>query len=884
MKKLIGIFSLFFVFSFCPVNNKLFAQDNFVAIVVRDSVRDVYLDGATVKFIFNKDTSKAAVNSYGYVFFQTYPGRKYKIIVSYVGYKTKTMSLVARMGSNNVVFNLEPDAINLNQIIVKGQEVMMLIKGDTIKYNITALKTMEGDDLIEAIKMIPGITMDEHGISHLGKPINRVYVNNTLLFGKNKSEQALTTLKADEVKNVEIYEESTDRAKFIGLENGEKQKVINIVTKKKLETIIKTNITSVAGSESDNDNKKYNLQGSYSIYNKNTNFYSNIILGNTPLGFTAEKERGTSKSINVNFSKNSSKKFTFFSTINYSNSSNSNKNSIERNYLPSDQYNSRNYNEYSNSKNVTSSIGTSLVGQYVDSLNLIQIYLSMNNGLSNADNQRNGILNEDGIILNQLNSLSLNSNENFSFSQNSTWTRRLKKPGRSASLSLSFSNKSNWGNGSQIDTNIFTTNKLYDLKKSNGITNSATGVISYGEPIVGGEMNLRYEFSITKGYGRRDSKDMLLGIIDTTNTYNNETSSTRNKLSLVYTLNKKKINIFSNFGVTTGHNYRDEQFPLVYKFSRQYTGADLNFNLKKDLSTKSFIEFSYNGLSDIPSLESLRGVVNNSNPLFLRAGNPDLKSSFRQNINFKYTYYSVKGSVIALNISGSNNFRGVTVKKVYFNEDEYFAKYNYTFHKGNTLNTSVNVSGIMSGGANLSYSKNFSKIKGIFNLSMGYTFSQNPFFNEERLVYQVNNSYNLTSSIQTNFSKKFIFNLSSDSRKGFTSNGTGSLTSYFSQRLTNDIRSLLFGRLILRNSLSYNYYNKPELIGSKVSYLNWNFSAGYKFKKDLGEIVFIGKDLLNNTSTVSTSVREDYLQKSYNNDKVKRVFLISLNINLIKRK
>ena len=281
----------------CNIDNKIFAQNNIFRIFVKDSLRNLPLEGTTLKIITKGDTIISVSDKNGVCKFVETPGSEYTIIASYVGYKTKILSVYPNQILRSIDISLTEDVKELRELIIKDQAVMVVISGDTLVYNISALKTIEGDDLIESISLIPGISINEGSIFHFGRPVSRIYVNKTLLFGKDNLKAPLTNLKSDEVQKVEIYEESTDYSKFLGVKNGDKQKVMNIVTKKHLEVVTNMSFNPAAGKEKDNTELKYNLSGTFNKFSLDRIIESNLNIANINSGILLDRVRNKSKTL-----------------------------------------------------------------------------------------------------------------------------------------------------------------------------------------------------------------------------------------------------------------------------------------------------------------------------------------------------------------------------------------------------------------------------------------------------------------------------------------------------------------------------------------------------------------------------------------------------------
>lgn len=117
-------------------------------------------------------------------------------------------------------------------MVVEGRARLVSQRGDTLVYNATALRTMEGDEAFRLLEQLPGVEVDEGGsVTIQGEKLARIYVNGRTIFGESPAA-ALNTLLAGDVAKLEVYDEATDDEIRQNRRFAEKQKVMNIRTKR----------------------------------------------------------------------------------------------------------------------------------------------------------------------------------------------------------------------------------------------------------------------------------------------------------------------------------------------------------------------------------------------------------------------------------------------------------------------------------------------------------------------------------------------------------------------------------------------------------------------------------------------------------------------------
>ncbi|RYG33611.1 MAG: hypothetical protein EOO01_33030, partial [Chitinophagaceae bacterium] len=105
------------------------------------------------------------------------------------------------------------------------------IKGDTTVYTADSFKVREGANVEELLRRLPGIQVDKDGkITAMGERVTKVLVDGEEFFGSDPGI-ATKNLRADVVKEVEVFDKKSDQAEFTGIDDGVKNKTINLKLK-----------------------------------------------------------------------------------------------------------------------------------------------------------------------------------------------------------------------------------------------------------------------------------------------------------------------------------------------------------------------------------------------------------------------------------------------------------------------------------------------------------------------------------------------------------------------------------------------------------------------------------------------------------------------------
>ncbi len=128
------------------------------------------------------------------------------------------------------IINMIPKSKLLAEVIIKSGSPIR-IKGDTTVYTADSFKVREGANVEELLRRLPGIQVDKDGkITAMGERVKKVLVDGEEFFGSDPGI-ATKNLRADIVKEVEVFDKKSDQAEFTGIDDGVKDKTINLKLK-----------------------------------------------------------------------------------------------------------------------------------------------------------------------------------------------------------------------------------------------------------------------------------------------------------------------------------------------------------------------------------------------------------------------------------------------------------------------------------------------------------------------------------------------------------------------------------------------------------------------------------------------------------------------------
>jgi hypothetical protein len=308
-----------------------------------------------------------------------------------------------------------------------------------------------------------------------------------------------------------------------------------------------------------------------------------------------------------------------------------------------------------------------------DSTGLFKFVLKGTNTLKASSADYEGTTLRDNLtIINQSNRATTLSENDKAITSNFSFRKKFAKKGRSISFTtdLNFNDKSQ--DASLKAENVFYTvgqsNRLENIDQQKGAKQLGSSIASnlvYTEPISKKSFLLfKYGLSIGKNDAERntfiqnnagDYKTLVDSLSNhfKFNTFNNNAS-------ISYRYVAKKMNVV--FGSGAGRvNYQAENIENLTKRSIGFNNFLPTFSLNFKPKQQRNINLDYNGSTTNPTLQQIQPIIDNTDPLNINIGNPELIQGFTNRINVRMSDFKVlKSRYIALNGNFSNTTNAIT--------------------------------------------------------------------------------------------------------------------------------------------------------------------------------------------------------------------------------
>jgi len=176
----------------------------------------------------------------------------YSLIASVTGLRTirKKFSITSEAPVMDFgTIRLERNYKLMDEIVITD-DAPIKIKQDTIEFKADAFKSIKPNATVEdLLKKIPGVDVDKDGnVKAQGEQVQKVYVDGKEFFGTDP-KLATKNLTQDMVESIQVYDDMSEQSKFTKMDDGSRQKAINIKLKKDKKNGIFGKATAGAGTD-----------------------------------------------------------------------------------------------------------------------------------------------------------------------------------------------------------------------------------------------------------------------------------------------------------------------------------------------------------------------------------------------------------------------------------------------------------------------------------------------------------------------------------------------------------------------------------------------------------------------------------------------------------
>jgi hypothetical protein len=886
---------------------------------VNDTLNKQNLSNAVVSILRPKDSvlvKFVRTDAYGNFELKKVIAGNYILMVSYPNYAeyTDQMNFDGISDKSLGIVPLITRAKLLEEVIVKQRISAIRVKGDTTEYRADSFHVSANADVQELLKKMPGIQVNSKGeITTQGEKVNKVLVDGEEFFS---DDPAVVTknLRADAVDKVQVFDKKSDQAVFTGIDDGQKQKTINLQLKedKKKGFFGKAE----AGSDFDQYNYGKLMANAFKgkrkiagyITHDNTKFETlnwdeNRNYAGDPNTTTTVNDDG---GVNINwngddFSWGQGLPISTTAGLHFSNKWDQDKNntnntyqynklnvsgkttSITQNILPDTTF--TNTTDQTQANDRTRHKITSMYEVQIDSSNSLKVTLKASDTRSASIlNYLGKSISSDGKLINETDRTTNNNDDSKNINTTLLWRKKFVKKGRTISVNADLTYNDKKEDGFLLAKNQFfdvngTLIRLdnVDQRKENLQTGSSINTnITYTEPLWKNTfLVLSYRLNLNRNDAER-------------NTFNKDANGKYNDLS--DTLSNHFI--FNTLGNTGGFNIRYNVKKFNFAIGTglgtvNYHMNDLRKNTERDVSYTNFtpainfkftpkqqrrIEFNYNGTTQNPTLNQIQPLIDNIDPLNITVGNQNLKQAFIHNFSFRASDYKVLKS------------RNIGINLGYTSTDNAISNNSFVDSLGRRINQAINVTG------------NYT-----FRIRADYGFEIIPSLNlgidigptTSKYVNFVNGIRNETKTTASSFSVNtgywsdkwinFWINFDANYNRSISSIRPDVATNYWSYTAWSNLQfKFKKQKLYLDLNAELNFYQKTVAFANQRNAYIVNSSIRKTISKDeKWEAKFYVNDILNQNLGINRNISSNFISETTSQN-VKRYFMVSLIYNFSK--
>lgn len=895
-----------------------------------DTTAKMGLADATISVVNRKDSSLVtftlSVKGGNFEVKGLDPG-EYKLMISYQTYQPmkKDFDVTAeKMNEDLGEMVMSKEYKTLDGVVVTDDSPVK-IKGDTIAFSAEAFKTKPNATVEDLLKKMPGMQVEKDGtVKAQGENVQKVYVDGKEFFG-NDPKLATKNLNADMIDQVEVFDDMSEQARFNKIDDGSRSKAINLKLKKdkkkgifgkvhagygtneRYDAGLNANFfkgatqVSVIGKANNTNNIGFTMSDMMGMFSGGggggmigiggmqiikiggggggSMLPGGFNMGSGGSGITSSWQAG------LNYRDTWSKKFDVNGSYFFNHAASENVSKTYRQTFLNDTVINRDQVSAMYNTNNNHRLNFNVIYQ-IDSFNSI-IYTP------NISFQESSRLSDDSSVsFSEQKGTSFRTNDNrafvqsegtaFNWTNNLIWRKRFRRIGRTLSVNLNntYSNSDRDGlnrsrtgiyNSTGDLMNEIRLNQQSDLVNE---TNNVSVSTSYTEPLAKDktlEVNYGYSRNANesdkKTYDYNSASDKYdIPNASLTNLFQNLNET--NRFGTNFRVTKKKYNY--QLGVSVQRTLLEsdnitKDSLISQRFTNIFPNASFNYNFAK---SKSF-RFSYRGRTNQPTVSQLQDVVDITDPLNPRSGNPSLDQEFSNNFTLSYNFFDmVKFRNLFAMVNFSNTYNKIINSTT-------------SLGGGSQYTVPVNMNGAYSLMANINFGLPIKRMKGgNFNTTTRLNMIKNPTLTDgikghsKSLVagqdFRLN--YNHKDKLDMGVSASLTFNSDEYSIQGTRNR-------YFTHAYSADVSYILPKNFIISSDFDYTFYTGRS-DGYNQNYMMWNAGiAKQLFKSKKGEIKFSVYDLLKQNVNVTRNTGDNYIE-DVQNTTLQRFFMLTFTYNI----
>ena len=833
------------------------------------------------------------------------PAGEYILQVTLIGYESIRRDFDVTSADFDVgKVTMEVQAIEVEDLVVSIEHVPFINRRDTLSYNAAAFRTPPNATVEELLRRLPGIEVAADGsIKAQGEDVQNVLVDGKEFFG-NDPTVATRNLPAAAVRQIDVYDKQSDMAEFTGIPDGDDERTLDLLLKEEARVGYfghaggglgsDLNNRARLGSAAANDARydgalslnRFSPTGQYAVIaNANnvssagfsTGGFDEMIVGNLMmLGGGAEAlgagGGGFTESMSVGI--NASREFAggnwLRSSYFFGETDKLRNSTVQQQALFGSDIASV-VDQASSSESDNRSHRLNLNGQLALSPGH-QLRLRMNANLrSSATSQHTSqeTHNAAGGMLNAAITDYVVDGDDLGGDAQLTWRKRLDESGRSVVAEFR-SGISDYDYDSDLSSEVTGirrgpgggTGPRETLQEQlrTGRTRDNSARLSLTQPLGGGHA---LEVFGQRNSTSEDRDNPIYDVVDGVPVFNDARSTGFERAYTYYLAGTRFSRTGEGYWIASGLHVQRSNLDGVIsdrdeRIENGYTHVLANLDFKAELKQGHNLGVWYGTSSREPSLTQLQPFVNNTDPLNVYIGNPNLEPEYTHSLKADYRFFDQFSFVNFF------TFGGITYT------DNRIAQSRVFDENGLQTRSPVNTEGAWSANVGANFGTPLRRLGVDVDLNYRLTWSEGT-----ELVNRVaNDNRSTTNTVEVNLTNrvKDRFDVRGGASFSF-SDARYSLNEELNRDYVNSryfVNGTLYapGAWVVRSTFSYRLFDRDLYRGMQSGFAQpeniarWDASVMRRLLDDRVEIELRAQDLLNQNQGISILNSSNFIQES----------------------
>lgn len=832
------------------------------------------------------------------------PG-KYIVMVTYPEYADylDTFTLYPNKDKNLGGMNMIQLSQVMQSILITAYKGAIRMKGDTTEFVADSFKTKQGANVEDLLKKLPGVQVNKNGeVIAQGKKVEKILVDGEEFFGDDPTI-ATKNLDAKSVDVVKVYDTKTDDAKASGVDDGTRVKVMDIKLKEANKKGYFGSISAGHGEGKDFPNLIdgiHEVRGMVNAFTEKRKISAYAMAVNSPnVGLSWEENESYGSGNNRQYDPESGSTYSYSSNddmnywlnytsglptssdagLVYNNKFFNKKLSLNSSYvfknLTLNSLEKTNTTTVTRERVINQSSSQNVMNNRIrhavklknewalDSLTTLRVSV---NGSTSAINTTTtyklASQYNEGVKLNeQLRYIGLTGNNNKMDWNSSYRHRSAKKPGRYYNLSYSGNLGATISNSkiSSMNTLFYDSGKINFLqltnqKKNQNLSNGKHAISAlYNEPLnkrwsLAVSVNENYSSNISQKYTFDNSGNFER--IDSLSS-NADYSINNSSAGLILKYKRKKID-FSVQNFVSRVVMSQNEVIRNYTFKKPYINTLPGMSFGYARNKQSRINFNYNLNINQPQAQQIQPLIDNTNPLQLQLGNPNLRQELSHNLNLMLN----DGKVLTSRWLWTNIYASFTQHAL--------TQRSYIDSFGKTISQTINVDGNYNIGSYMGYYKALGKSPFSLNVNYQPSVSRQKTFINNLASTTHSQSHRASLGLDASLGEATEANLEFTHTQNFSRNSLNSLkNNNWTQTISFSFETQLPKGFSFSVNMDANRRQKTAIYKSNVNNTLITSEIGKSFFKDKRLLFTFGVyDLLNQNIGYNRSVYNNVISEN----------------------